>query len=409
MRKLTTQEFIDRACAVHGDKYGYELVRYIVGSKPVKIICYEHGEFEQRPDSHLVGKGCALCCGNVKLDTQQFIDRARAVHGDRYGYAFSVYQSTHNKVMIHCPEHGMFSQTPHSHISGKSGCPSCQLLDTKKFVEKANIIHGNKYEYDLIRCVKSSEKVSVRCKKHGVFTLLPHAHLKGGGCVHCVRLDREKFITRSMSVHGDKYDYSDTHFINSYSNVKIKCKKHGVFEQNPSSHMRGHGCSSCQCLTTEDVILRSRETHGDKYCYDFVVYNSDKEKILIKCEEHGLFYQSPFNHINGSGCPGCANYGFDRTKTGFLYVLRSDCGHYMKIGITNKPNRRQVELKCRTPFSFKRIELIEGPGEQIANLEKELLAEYQPAEFTETFDGYSEWRLWDDSIRHKLLTSKIQG
>ena len=76
----------------------------------------------------------------------------------------------------------------------------------------------------------------------------------------------------------------------------------------------------------------------------------------------------------------------------------------MKIGITNKPNRRQVELKRHTPFSFKRIELIEGPGDQIANLEKELLAEYQPAEFTETFDGYSEWRLWDNSIRHKLTS-----
>ena len=81
----------------------------------------------------------------------------------------------------------------------------------------------------------------------------------------------------------------------------------------------------------------------------------------------------------------------------------------MKIGITNNPEQRHNKLKRATPFSFKRIELIEGPGELIANLEKELLAEYRPVEFTKTFDGYSEWRLWDDSIRHKLLTSKIQG
>ena len=76
----------------------------------------------------------------------------------------------------------------------------------------------------------------------------------------------------------------------------------------------------------------------------------------------------------------------------------------MKIGITHKPDQRHAQLSRETPFSFKRIELIEGPGEQIANLEKELLAEYQPAEFTETFDGHTEWVLWDDSIRHKLIS-----
>ncbi len=132
-------------------------------------------------------------------------------------------------------------------------------------------------------------------------------------------------------------------------------------------------------------------------------------KVTIICTEHGDFLQEAQSHLKGNGCPGCANYGFDRTRSGFLYVLRSECGTKMKIGITNNPERRHTELTRDTPFSFTRIELIEGQGDQITNLEKELLAEYQPAAFTETFNGYSEWRLWDDSIRTKLLTSKIQG
>ena len=99
--------------------------------------------------------------------------------------------------------------------------------------------------------------------------------------------------------------------------------------------------------------------------------------------------------------------GFDRTKYASLYILRSDCGSYMKIGITHNPKQRHNKLKRDTPFSFDCVELIEGPGEQIANLEKELLAEYQPAAFTETFDGHTEWRLWDDSIRHKLSITKL--
>ena len=157
-------------------------------------------------------------------------------------------------------------------------------------------------------------------------------------------------------------------------------------------------------LTAQEFIDRARAVHGDKYDYSFSVYRSSKTKVFIHCPEHGVFEQRPKNHINGRGCLGCAEYGFDRTKVGFLYVLRSDCGQYMKIGITNNPERRHTELTRDTPFSFKRIELIECPGEQIANLEKELLAEYQPAEFTETFDGYSEWRLWSESIRHKLTS-----
>ena len=75
----------------------------------------------------------------------------------------------------------------------------------------------------------------------------------------------------------------------------------------------------------------------------------------------------------------------------------------MKIGITNNTERRHTELTRDTPFSFKRIELIEGPGEQIANLEKEMLSCYQQAEFTERFDGSTEWCLWDESIRLRLF------
>ena len=70
----------------------------------------------------------------------------------------------------------------------------------------------------------------------------------------------------------------------------------------------------------------------------------------------------------------------------------------MKIGITNNTERRHTELTRDTPFSFKRIELIEGTGDKIANLEKELLAEYQSVGFTEVFDGSTEWRLWDNSV-----------
>ena len=286
---------------------------------------------------------------SAKLTTQDFIDRARAVHGDKYGYAFSVYQSSREKVMIHCPEHGIFEQKANNHLNGR-GCRYCfavKSLTTSDFITKANIVHGNKYNYSSVEYKTTNDNVVIICKKHGEFIQSPKSHLRGSDCPKCASIKISKIKLRD-----------------SFSFIK-----------------------------------KARELHGDKYDYSFVSYTHSQNKVSIICHKHGTLLQTPNQHLNGRGCPGCAEYGFDRTKVGFLYVLRSDCGRYMKIGITNKPNQRQAQLSRATPFSFKRIELIEGLGEQIANLEKELLAEYQQVEFTEVFDGSTEWRLWSDSIR----------
>ena len=287
-----------------------------------------------------------------RLTTQEFIDRARTIHGDKYGYAFSVYLGNRIKVMIHCREHGLFEQSPNSHISGH-GCHDC--ADTK---------HTN-----------------------------------------------ESFIKKAREVHGNRYDYSLVKYNGNNSKVIIICQEHNVFEQTPHNHLTGQNCPVCTTKkrTNESFIEKAREIHGNRYDYPLVEYTGAHSKVTIICHEHGNFQQTPNSHLNGRGCPCCMSCGFDRTKDGFLYVLRSDCGQYMKIGITNNPERRNTELTRDTPFQFTRIELIEGAGEQIANLEKVLLAEYQPVEFDDHFNGYTEWVLWDDSIRHKLLVSKIQG
>ena len=289
-----------------------------------------------------------------KVTTQDFIDRARAVHGDKYGYAFSVYQSTKTKVYIYCPEHGVFEQTPANHIKG-SGCTGCaaesKTHTSSLFIEKAKEFHGDRYNYSKVDYLNSRTKVKIVCPEHGEFEQTPHGHLKGNGC--------------------------------------IRCKVENVGKLNRSN--------------TNSFIVRAVKTHDNKFDYSKVEYKTIREKVIIVCPEHGDFEQTPHSHLKGRGCPGCAEYGFDRTKKGYLYVLRSDCGLYMKIGITHYPEQRQAQLSRATPFSFKPIELIEGPGGQIADLEKELLSCYQPAEFTETFDGYSEWRLWDDSVRSYLV------
>ena len=122
------------------------------------------------------------------------------------------------------------------------------------------------------------------------------------------------FIEKAKQIHNDKYDYSKVNYVNSRTKVGIICPTHGEFWQTPHNHLKGYGCAECgkekshlPKITTEDFIVKSKEIHGNKYDYSKVCYKTCDAKVCIICPEHGEFWQTPSNHINGSGCPKCAN------------------------------------------------------------------------------------------------------
>lgn len=125
-----TQIFIEKARAVHGDLYGYGRVVYVRSRDKVIITCAKHGDFEQRPDDHLKGRGCAKCAfeevaaKNTQEAKDSFIEKACAIHGGTYDYLKAVYVHSQEKVVITCKTHGDFEQTPKHHLRGH-GCPSC--------------------------------------------------------------------------------------------------------------------------------------------------------------------------------------------------------------------------------------------------------------------------------------------
>ena len=125
MKYLTTEQFIEKAKQIHGNKYDYSKVEYVNNHTKVCIICPEHGEFWQTPNSHLNGNGCSSCKGLKKLTTKEFIERAKQVHGNKYDYSKTIYVNKRTKVCIICPIHGEFYQTPHNHVYQKQGCPEC--------------------------------------------------------------------------------------------------------------------------------------------------------------------------------------------------------------------------------------------------------------------------------------------
>ena len=166
-KKLTTKEFIEKAKLVHGNKYDYSLVEYYNTSTKVKIICKKHGVFEQTPEKHIQNRGCPVCGGKNKLSTEEFIEKAKSVHGNKYDYSLVKYINSKTKVKILCKNHGVFEQNSNNHLSKKCGCPKCSN-SIKKFKNNKPLYEFFHKDIDWIEeCKKSKEGgyLEVRCKK----------------------------------------------------------------------------------------------------------------------------------------------------------------------------------------------------------------------------------------------------
>ena len=182
-----TKTFILSAKVVHKNRYKYTKVDYVGALKKVTITCKKHGDFEQIPNKHLRGSNCPRCVLEDRLiPREEFIRRAKEVHTDKYTYA-KKYKNMNTKVFITCKKHGKFEQLPASHLQGQ-GCPECggsKKDNTKSFIDKARLIHGNTYKYTKVDYVDTLTHVSVTCKKHGDFLTIPNNHLRGSGCSKC--------------------------------------------------------------------------------------------------------------------------------------------------------------------------------------------------------------------------------
>ncbi len=256
-KKLTQEEFIEQTTKVHHGKYTYEKVIYIQRTSKIIITCPIHGDFVQMAGEHLKGVGCAKCAKDAqRLTTEQFISKSNEVHGNKFDYSKVIYINNSTPVEIICPIHGVFKQRPANHMSGAQ-CPKCQKKakhTTESFIEESIKVHGNKYQYDKVKYIQNKSKVIITCPEHGDFTIKPNSHLLGQGCPKCGIISRAnkqrkttaQFIKEAKLIHGNTYDYSLVEYTGKDNKVKIICPKHGVFEQSPHNHVSTkQGCPKC--------------------------------------------------------------------------------------------------------------------------------------------------------------------
>lgn len=265
--------------------------------------------------------------GRIKLNNEEFIKKAIEKHGNKYTYAKVNYVNSNTPVIITCPKHGDFQQTPNNHLSGR-GCPKCSNNNikktTEKFIADAIKIHGSKYDYSKVEYINNASKVCIICPEHGEFWQIARNHLNGDECPKCAikkrvekaKWDTTEFIEKAKEIHGSKYDYSKAKYVGCNEKLTLICPAHGEFQITPSAHLNGkQGCPECgkisssnaKRLTNETFIEKAIEIHGDKYGYSQVSYKDYDTKLRIYCPIHGYFEQSPDSHLQGKGCPRCAH------------------------------------------------------------------------------------------------------
>lgn len=222
-----------------------------------------------------------------------------------------------------------------------------------EFIQKATEIH-NIYDYTLVDYISWSSKVTIICPIHGLFEQRPNNHLMGQGCPSCgnnkirakkLQVGREKFCSDAAIKHQNKYDYSLVDYKNCRQKVQIICPIHGIFEQSPDGHLQGQGCSKCAGnikLSADEVIKKAIEKHKNKYDYSQSLYTSMHTKMKILCFVHGIFEQTPANHLFGQGCPIC------RSSKGVLMIR----DYLNKNDILYQTEKRFNDCRNKKPLPF---------------------------------------------------------
>jgi hypothetical protein len=375
-RKLTTEEWISKAKSVHGERYDYSKSIYLNSKKKVIIICKEHGEFPQTPVEHNRGSGCKQCGlismrKNTLLTTDEWIKKAKEIHGNKYDYSETIYTRIGEKLNIRCSIHGSYSQLPQNHTQG-SGCPRCGEIERKysmieswkkrrktneTFIKEAKQIHGARFDYSSTKYSGYGNKIDLECPIHGLVSTYPHIHIQGNGCPKCGKIDAgrsralttEAWINRAKKKHGKKFDYSNSTYINSNTKLNIICPKHGGFSQHPMVHLGSHGCPDCGSeigaqsnrISLDDFVKSAIGVHGYTYDYSLVEYVNNRTEITIGCAIHGFFKGRPDTHVRrGHGCPKCAGRGLTRDdwieRFKQIHRTRYDYTDFEYNGATNK-------------------------------------------------------------------------
>ena len=307
---------------------------------------------------------------NLEKRTQHFITRADKIHNNKFNYSKSKYINAKSNIIIICPIHGEFKQTPDKHLAPKShGCQKC-WSDIRKTLDRS------------------------KTKKQ------PHT-------------SKEKFLEKANKKYKDYFEYDLSNFSGICGNIiKIKCPQHGWFSQKPRLHTMNAAKYGCRKCAKEQFIINNSHSYDfiikrfkklyPKYIYpesNKSIYINQKTKITIICPKHGEFIKSVQKHLIQE-CPHCGietniklgkwvgqycptifdQYPDIKNSDGYLYYFRINFGKFYKIGITTNLKQRLKAIKNKSKGEISNIECLFTKQDTLYNcylLEKKILEQFK--------------------------------
>lgn len=232
--KLTSDEFIKRCQQVHGNRYKYDSTVYKGAMVYVNIICPIHGTFSMPASRHLNDRRGCFKCGHLTPAVEEFVRTCEIVHANKYNYSLvNELTKLNSHISIICDRHGEFSQLAATHIRG-GGCSKCagvSPLLTYDFINRAKLIHTNRYDYSLVEYKNSHTKIQIQCCNHGLFNQTPNGHLQGRGCPACgiVRVkDNGIYCESFFKSNPNRKDDPAIFYVLRFSNLNETFVKVGI-------------------------------------------------------------------------------------------------------------------------------------------------------------------------------------
>jgi len=284
--KYNLEDFIKKSNSVHNYKYGYEKSFYTDSYTMIIVECKEHGYFEQLPNNHMSGQGCPKCKGK-SLSDDELLKKMNIIHNNKYDYSLVLFTGMLNKVKIICSEHGIFEQKLSNHVNLKQGCPKCSdvsLSNTDEFIEKSIKIQGHLYDYNKVVYINAKTDVEIICRKHGVFSQKPTKHLMSQGCPICKLSKGELKIINILSNRNiefkSQYKFEKLNLVFDFyiPHLNLAIEYDGIQHFKPINYFGGQKAFESQT---------KRDNQKDEYCKKNnihllrIPYNQDIEKLLI--------------------------------------------------------------------------------------------------------------------------------
>lgn len=220
-------------------------------------------------------------------NTILFITRRLLKYGynENISYEKTQYNKATEKTTFTCKIHGDFEQTPSNHMNSYYGCEKCSYGGDKYRKKDWNYYFNaikqrrdfEEYDYSKVDFKGSSQKITIIHRTCGTeFQQSIKCHEKGQGCPLCGKNKMSEHTKKSLDfykdkatkIHSGKYDYSnilEESFINSHQKVPIKCQKHGIFYQDFHRHCQGHGCPTCSMSNMETLFMSKLNELGIKF------------------------------------------------------------------------------------------------------------------------------------------------